>query len=376
LEEKLEMPQNPSRDSYDLHDLVKELARSNDIKGYLDVTPLVLREIQRNAIIVFNGTMNTPGYRDLYARFGLELEDAISEVIAEFLSIKNGVRGHLLHKIYFEYPERHRETGREDYDLRASRKVLRKFITNIYKKKLPKSRADAILDRVLVVLKSPPFSTHDNGHLRRFTLGTEQFSREAPIPSPAQIRKATRLAAAVPKIRQRETAERASKIYATREMHLLTELIVQEAPGLTIDQLKTIIENILTEHDAGPLDSSDDMQNILENMIGPSTDDIQSLNLVRSIVEPIWAATGRNTKRILALQFQGWSDQRIADQVLFDGRNGPEGRSRAWVTTCFTNFAKTVSEYVADLPPNDQILVSRIIDGLILEFDVSEEEAP
>jgi hypothetical protein len=140
--------------------------------------------------------------------------------------------------------------------------------------------------------------------------------------------------------------------------------------------LKTIIENILTEHDAGPLDSSDDMQNILENMIGPSTDDIQSLNLVRSIVEPIWAATGRNTKRILALQFQGWSDQRIADQVLFDGRNGPEGRSRAWVTTCFTNFAKTVSEYVADLPPNDQILVSRIIDGLILEFDVSEEEAP
>ena len=347
-----------------LQQIRRELTHHFTRHGEYNITsPLLLTEIKYVFERAYTGSTKRS-----YENRGASKDDAFQEVIVQLLETRSGMKARHLHTIYFEYHDRNDQAG-QPYVLAQSRRGLRLIMEQALSRRSLRSIADNVFARSLRLLSQPPYRTHFESPNDRFTMAGIELDPLHPLPLPDDLKSAVRAASQVPKIRQQDHYQRVNKVYHSADLHLLLQIVLQTAPGLSRSQFRQVIEECLTDRPSAVVHVTEDMNNTVESSEDLLSQSAETAFHVRTIALELWQETDRETKVILSLQFAGWTDQKIADTISFGPKTPPVKRSRAWVTTKFTDFGSRVGERIADMEVEDQARVGRLIEAFILEFD-------
>ena len=341
-----------------------ELSRYFRRTGKYTITePLLMAEIRRLFNKVYDSSIEV-----IYRKRGLSKEDALQDSIMYLLEERGGVAAGHIHTVYFDYYDRNM-SRHEPYTLAHSRKSLKIIIRQGLLKRTNRSIADNVVRRALQLLQAEPYRTHFEGGARRFSFSHENVQQLDQLPSQEALKRAIRFASNVSKIPQSDAAERVNKVFHTPDLHLALQIILENAHGLTIAQLHNVFEGLLTDRPTANVFTHEDMNALTESKTELETIGAETAALVRQVAREIWENTDWGTKTILSCQFSGLPDQKIAESISFDVADPARRRSRAWVTTKFTDFGERVSKEIAGLSADDQMRVSRLLEAHILNFD-------
>jgi len=351
-------------DDIRLRTIRQELTKYHNKHGQYALTqPVLYEEIK----IIFEKAFNAQASA-MYKGRGLSKDDAFQDVIVHLLLERSGIPAAHIHTVYFAYFDRNLEVG-EPYTLLQTRKAMVKIMRQSFLRQTTRTIAQNVLRRALTMLLHPPYSTHFEGDARRFTSNDEPLNQLQPLPSQEALRNAVRFASNVPKIPQNENAQRMNKVFHTQDLHLVLQIVLEHAPGLSISQFHKVFEDLLTDRPSVSIYNHEDMNLVIDKDTRIDDMGAESVALIRSVARRIWDQTDYATKVILSCQFSGLPDVKIAQNTSFDPHN-PSGRmSRAWVTTKFTDFGKFVASQMLDLSTDDQLRVSRLIEAHIVNFD-------
>jgi hypothetical protein len=332
--------------------------------------PLLFNEIRLLVNKIYDSRAES-----IYKTRGLSREDAFQDAVVHLLEDRGGIPAGHIYTVYFEYYNRNHSIG-EPYTLAQSRKAMKIILKQAFLLRTNRSVAQNVLRRAIKLLEESPYETHFDSDARRFTLEGQPLDQLDSLPSEDALAKAVRFAANVPKIPQAEHAERMNKVFHTPDLHLVIQIILENAPGISISQLHKVFENLLTDRPSASVHNHEDMNELIDNDIENSNSGIAAgtAALVRSVANDIWVSTDRATKIILSCQFSGMPDVKIAESISFDVNDPGRRRSRAWVTTKFTDFGDRVSKTIAELDAEDQFRVSRLIEAHIVNFDSEKDQ--
>jgi len=351
-------------DDIRLHGIRQELTDYYNKHGQYGMTqPVLFDEIG----IVFKKAFNSQALA-MYKNRGLSKDDAFQDVVVHLLMERSGVPAAHIHTVYFVYFERNLEIG-QPYTLLQTRKSMVKIMRQAFLRQTTRTVAQNVIRRAVPLLLDQPYSTHFEGDARRFTFRDQLLDQLQPLPNQEALRLAVRFASNVPKIPQDENAQRMNKVFHTPDLHLVLQIILEHAPGLSISQLHKVLEDLLTDRPSASIYNHEDMNLVIDK--DSKIDDMgaETVALVRSIARRIWNQTDYATKVILSCQFSGLPDIKIAQNIAFDPNNPGNRMSRAWVTTKFTEFGKFAASQMSDLSTDDQLRVSRLIEAHIVNFD-------
>ena len=185
----------------------------------------------------------------------------------------------------------------------------------LYRRRLP-TVVDRLMRRVRRIATMPPFAVQPAGEDRWITLA------DAPEPfrslGDADLRAAAAAAHRVPRLVEREHAERASMVYTPSALKELMERAVRAAGGLTERDLGKVFEILLTAWLPTSLVADEGTEAADADRPDSGIDLEETKRAVRDFV----ASLDDVDKTVFVCKMQGFTDDEIAQRL---------SRSRPWV---------------------------------------------
>lgn len=185
----------------------------------------------------------------------------------------------------------------------------------LYRRRLP-TVVDRLMRRVRRIATMPPFAVQPAGEDRWITLA------DAPTPfrslGEADLRAAAAAAHRVPRLVEREHADRASMVYTPAALKELIERAVRPAGGLTERDLEKVFEILLTAW----LPTSLVVDEGTEAADADRPDSGIDLEETKRAVRDFVASLDDVEKTVFVCKMQGFADDEIAQRL---------SRSRPWV---------------------------------------------
>lgn len=201
---------------------------------------------------------------------------------------------------------------------------VRRLLTRNVKRALWRRRSATVVDRLMERVRrtasQPPFGLHSEAGQRWITLA-EQPSTPRAL-NDAQLRAAAAAAHRIPRLIEREDAERASMVYAPGALSELLHAVIGVTDGISESDLARVFRILLAAWLPASLVSveSDDLADTAAS-VRPADDGINRQDMesaMRDLVESMTV----DDLTVLVCKTQGLSDQAVAERL---------GRSRPWV---------------------------------------------
>ncbi len=202
----------------------------------------------------------------------------------------------------------------------SSLEDVRRLLVRNVKRALWRRRGPTVVDRLMRrvrrIAAEPPFVVRPVGRERWITQGdAPETSRDL---SAAEVRAATAAAHSVPRLVERENAERASMVYSPGALRDLLQCVVDELGGVSERDLERIFEVLLTAWLPASLVSDEDLESAGVERAEAGVERSEMEEAVRSFVASLDPAD----TEVLVCKTQGLSDGAVAHRL---------GRSRTWI---------------------------------------------
>lgn len=201
---------------------------------------------------------------------------------------------------------------------------VRRLLTRNVKRALWRRRSATVVDRLMERVRraasQPPFSLQSEAGQRWITLAEQP--RAPRTLNDAELRAAAAAAHRVPRLIEREDAERASMVYAPGALRELLHAVIGVTDGVFESDLAGILRILLTAWLPASLVSveGDDLADTTSG-VQPTGDGIDRQDMetaMRDLVESMTV----DDLTVLVCKTQGLSDRAVAERL---------GRSRPWV---------------------------------------------
>lgn len=212
------------------------------------------------------------------------------------------------------------------FTVARSTEDVRRLLTRSLKRALWRRRSATVVDRLIVrvrdMVSQPPFALQAVGTQRWITLAdTPGDPRGLSDP---ELRAAAAAAHRVPRLVEREDAERASMVYAPGALRELLDAVIGVTGGVYESDLRRIFRALLTAWLPASLVSveSDDFADATAN-VQPADDGVDRQEM-ESAVQDLVESMTVDELTVFVYKTQGLSDRAVAERL---------GRSRPWVAS-------------------------------------------
>ena len=210
------------------------------------------------------------------------------------------------------------------FNVADSTEDVRRLLVRNVKRALWRRRSTTVTDRLMARVRElasqPPFSTRSEAQQRWITRTDEPGEPRAL--NDAELRAAVAAAHQIPRLIEREGAERASMVYAPAALREVLHAVIEPTGGVFEHDLARIFRILLTAwlppslvSDEGA-ESADDAAPAPDAVGGVEREEMESA--VRDLVDSLNA----EDLTVLVCKAQGLSDNAVAERL---------GRSRPWV---------------------------------------------
>ena len=201
---------------------------------------------------------------------------------------------------------------------------VRRLLTRNVKRALWRRRSSTIIDRLMTrvgqMASRPPFTIQPAPRQRWIAMADEPGV--ARILSETELRAAAAAAHRVPRLIEREGAERASMVYSPDALEELLHQVINETGGIFERDLARILRTLLTAWLPASLVSGDGEDVVEASASVSDTEGGNERQEMESAMRDIVESMEAQDLSVLVCKAQGLSDNAVAERF---------GRSRPWV---------------------------------------------